>query len=71
MIVKKFCGLNENNIKQYCAKLDEDDNYKFHGNIINHPKYGEQFNCTFYERVILHCIMYYIFFIHSSVDSMS
>ena len=36
----------------YFHELDEDDNYKFHGNIINHPKYGEQFNCTFYERVI-------------------
>ena len=36
----------------YFHELLEEDNYKFHGNIINHPKYGEQFNVTFYERVI-------------------
>ncbi len=36
----------------YFHELDEEDNYKFLGNIINHPKYGEQFNVTFYERVM-------------------
>ena len=36
----------------YFHELDIDDNYKFTGNIINHPKYGEQFNVEFYEKVI-------------------
>lgn len=36
----------------YFHELEVDDNYKFLGNIINHPKYGEQFNVTFYERVM-------------------
>lgn len=36
----------------YFHELDIDDNYKFLGSIINHPKYGEQFNVEFYERVI-------------------
>ena len=36
----------------YFHDVVEDDNYKFMGNIVNHPKYGEQFNVTFYERVM-------------------
>ena len=36
----------------YFHELDLDDNYKFSGNIINHAKYGEQFNVEFYEKVI-------------------
>lgn len=36
----------------YFHELDESDNYKFFGSIVNHPKYGEQFNVTMYERVI-------------------
>lgn len=36
----------------YFHELEEEDNYIFHGSIINHPKYGEQFNVTFYERSI-------------------
>ena len=36
----------------YFHELEIDDNYKFSGNIINHPKYGEQFNVTFYERAV-------------------
>ena len=36
----------------YFHELDEEDNYKFLGSIINHPKYGEQFNVSFYERVM-------------------
>lgn len=36
----------------YFHELSEDENYKFFGNIVNHPKYGEQFNVTFYERVM-------------------
>ncbi len=36
----------------YFHELDVDDNYKFSGNIVNHPKYGEQFNVTFYEKTI-------------------
>lgn len=34
----------------YFHDLDEDEIYKFSGGIINHYKYGEQFNVTFYER---------------------
>ena len=36
----------------YFHEIDLEDNYKFSGNIINHPKYGEQFNVEFYEKVI-------------------
>lgn len=36
----------------YFHELDMDDNYKMTGNIINHPKYGEQFNVELYEKVI-------------------
>lgn len=36
----------------YFHELDIDDNYKLEGSIINHPKYGEQFNITSYEKVI-------------------
>ena len=36
----------------YFYEIDETDNYKFFGSIVNHPKYGEQFNVTFYEKVI-------------------
>ncbi len=36
----------------YFHELDIDDNYKFTGNIVNHPKYGEQFNVESYEKVI-------------------
>ena len=34
----------------YFHELDEDENYKFQGNIVNHYKYGEQFNVFFYEK---------------------
>ena len=36
----------------YFHELDIDDSYKFIGTIVNHPKYGEQFNVSFYEKVI-------------------
>lgn len=36
----------------YFHELSEDENYKFFGNVVNHPKYGEQFNVTFYEIVM-------------------
>ena len=35
----------------YFHELNLDDNYMFFGSIINHPKYGEQFSITKYERV--------------------
>ncbi len=36
----------------YFHELDIDDNYKMFGKIVNHPKYGEQFNVESYEKVI-------------------
>ena len=36
----------------YFADIEEDENYKLFGNIVNHPKYGEQFNTTFYEHIM-------------------
>ena len=36
----------------YFHELDEDENYKFMGDIVNHYKYGEQFNVSFYEKQI-------------------
>lgn len=33
-------------------ELEEEDNYKFYCNIVNHPKYGEQLNVSFYERIM-------------------
>ena len=36
----------------YFHELDIDDSYKFSGSIVKHPKYGEQFNVEFYEKVI-------------------
>ncbi len=36
----------------YFHELNNDDNYAFYGSIVNHPKYGEQFNVTKYERLI-------------------
>ena len=36
----------------YFHEIDELDNYKFFGSIVNHPKYGEQFNVTMYEKFI-------------------
>ena len=36
----------------YFHELDLDDSYKLIGSIVNHPKYGEQFNVSFYEKVI-------------------
>ncbi len=36
----------------YFHEIDIDDSYKFRGNLINHPKYGEQFNVDFYEKVM-------------------
>ena len=35
----------------YFHELNLDDNYVFYGSIVNHPKYGEQFNVNKYERV--------------------
>ena len=35
----------------YFHELNLDDNYAFYGSIVNHPKYGEQYNVTKYERV--------------------
>jgi len=36
----------------YFHELDVDENYKFSGNIVKHPKYGEQFSVEFYEKII-------------------
>lgn len=36
----------------YFHELDIDDNYKFFGKLVNHPKYGEQFNVELFEKVI-------------------
>ncbi len=36
----------------YFHEIDIDDSFKFRGNIVNHPKYGEQFNVEFYEKVM-------------------
>lgn len=36
----------------YFHELDIDDNYKLSGSIVKHPKYGEQFNVEFYEKVV-------------------
>ena len=35
----------------YFHELNLEDNYLFYGKIVNHPKYGEQFNIEKYERV--------------------
>ena len=35
----------------YFHELNLEDNYAFYGNIVNHPKYGEQLNVVKYERV--------------------
>ena len=35
----------------YFHELNLDDNYEFYGSIVNHPKYGEQFSVTKYDRV--------------------
>jgi exodeoxyribonuclease V alpha subunit len=37
----------------YFPDLSEEENYKFFGNIVNHPKYGEQFNVTMFEIQLL------------------
>lgn len=34
----------------YFHELNEIDTYKFYGNLVNHPRYGEQFETTNYER---------------------
>ena len=39
------------NFTGYFHELIEKDNYVFYGNIINHPKYGEQFSVEGYDRV--------------------
>lgn len=36
----------------YFHELNEIDTYNFYGNIVNHPKYGEQFNVELYDRAI-------------------
>ena len=36
----------------YFHELNENDTYNFYGNIVNHPKYGEQFNVELYDRCI-------------------
>jgi len=36
----------------YFHELNETDTYNFYGNIVNHPKYGEQFNVELYDRVM-------------------
>lgn len=36
----------------YFHELNEIDTYKFYGRIVNHEKYGEQFNVESYERVV-------------------
>ena len=36
----------------YFHELNLDDNYVFYGSIVKHPKYGEQFSVSFYEKVI-------------------
>ncbi len=35
----------------YFHELNLDDNYAFYGSIVNHPKYGEQYSVTKYERI--------------------
>ena len=35
----------------YFHELNLDDNYAFYGTIVNHPKYGEQYSVTKYERL--------------------
>ena len=35
----------------YFLDLSEDDNYYFYGELVNHPKYGIQYQVTEYERV--------------------
>src|SRR5574344_190878 len=35
----------------YFLELNEDDNYFFYGELINHPKYGVQYQVNDYERV--------------------
>lgn len=36
----------------YFHELNESDTYNFYGNIVNHPKYGEQFNVELYDRAM-------------------
>ena len=36
----------------YFHELNEEDTYLFYGNIVQHEKYGEQFQVTKYERVM-------------------
>lgn len=36
----------------YFIDLNEDDTYKFYGEIVNHPKYGEQFNVSLFDKVM-------------------
>ena len=36
----------------YFHELNEIDTYNFYGNIVNHPKYGEQFNVELYDRAM-------------------
>ena len=38
-------------ITGYFAELKQDDNYIFYGELIEHPKYGYQYNVTEYERL--------------------
>ena len=38
-------------ITGYFAELKTDDNYIFYGELIEHPKYGYQYNVTEYERL--------------------
>lgn len=36
----------------YFHELNEIDTYNFYGNIVNHPKYGEQFNVELYDKTM-------------------
>ena len=36
----------------YFSELNENDLYRFEGNLVKHDKYGEQFNVTNYEVVL-------------------
>lgn len=36
----------------YFHEINDIDTYNFYGNIVNHPKYGEQFNVELYDRTV-------------------
>lgn len=50
----KYSFLINNSISftGYFPEINDADNYNFYGDIVNHPKYGEQFNVVLYEKVM-------------------